>query len=140
MTTPVDENKTQETLPKEHSNSEHGTIAIHDNVISMIAQETARKVPGVLELSGSFVDGIAGMIGKKDRSGIRVEKENEEIRAIDLTVILEYGAHIPDICQQLQISVKDAVEKMTGNKIKAINVNVAGVRDTSDKKPKSEKE
>jgi len=138
MTTETDKNKTQEKLPTK--NSEHGTIAIHDNVITMIAQETARKVPGVLELSGSFVDGIAGIIGKKDRSGIRVEKENEEIRAIDLTVILEYGAHIPDICQKLQISVKDAVEKMTGNKISAINVNVAGVRDTSDKKPKKETE
>ena len=140
MTTETDKNKTEKTVPTKHSNSEHGTIAIHDSVITMIAQETARKVPGVLELSGSFVDGIAGIIGKKDRSGIRVEKENEEIRAIDLTVILEYGAHIPDICQQLQIAVKDAVEKMTGNKISAININVAGVRDTSDKKSKKESE
>lgn len=105
----------------------HGTIQIHDDVISMIANETAKKVPGVLELSGSFVDGIAGIIGRRDK-GIRVEKENEEIRAIELTVILEYGVCIPTVCHQLQSAVKASVEEMTGKDIYAVNVSVAGVR------------
>ena len=123
---------TQELESTAVPSSEYGNIQIHDDVISMIAHEAAKKVPGVLELSGSFVDGIAGMIGKKDR-GIKVEKENEDIRSIDLTVILEFGVSIPEICHQLQTSVKQTVEDMTGKDIYAVNVSVAGVRSSTPK-------
>lgn len=104
-----------------------GVISIHDDVISMIAHETARNVPGVVELSGSLADGIANMIGKREK-GIRVEKASENVRSIDLTVVLEYGVCIPEICSQLQTSVKKAVEDMTGQSIYAVNVFVSGVR------------
>lgn len=113
--------------------SEYGNIQIHNDVISMIALETAKKVPGVVELSGSFVDGIAGIIGKKDR-GIKVEKENEDLISIDLTVILEFGVCIPEICHQLQASVKKSVEEMTGKDICAVNVTVSGIRSALEKK------
>jgi uncharacterized alkaline shock family protein YloU len=106
-----------------------GRISINNNVIAIIARETAEKVPGVVELQGSLVDGLAGMIGKKTKDkGIRVEKENEEFLSIDLTVILEYGVCIPEICVQLQSAVKKAVEEMTGQKIYAVNVVVQGIR------------
>jgi uncharacterized alkaline shock family protein YloU len=118
---------TQDIAVAEIPGSQYGQIQIHDDVISMIAHETAKNVPGVVELSGSLVDGIAGMIGKKDR-GIRVEKENEGVLSIDLTVVLEFGVSIPEICQQLQSTVKKAVEDMTGKDIYAVNVFVSGIR------------
>lgn len=117
------------------SGSEYGEINIHDDVITIIARETAKKVPGVVELTNSsLVGGIASMIGKKKELRVRVGKENEVVRSIDLAVTLEYGVCIPEICQQLQRAVKQAVEDMTGNPIYAVNVSVQGVRcpDTSD--------
>lgn len=124
---------TREMTVVETPGSNTGQIRIHDDVISMIAHETARKVPGVVELAGSLVDGIANMIGKKDRGGIKVEKENDDLLSIDLTVVLEFGVCIPEICQQLQASVKSAVEEMTGKDIYAVNVFVAGIRCSKDK-------
>ncbi len=112
--------------------SEYGQIQIHDDVISMIAHETAKNVPGVVELSGSLVDGLAGIMGRKDR-GIKVEKENEDVRSIDLTVVLEFGVCIPEICQQLQSSVKKAVEDMTGKDIYSVNIFVSGIRCAREK-------
>ena len=44
-----------------------GQIRINNNVIAVIAHETAEKVPGVVELQGSLADDIAGMIGKRRR-------------------------------------------------------------------------
>lgn len=118
----------------ESTGSDYGKISINNNVIAIIAHETAKKMPGVVELQGSLADGIAGMIGKKSKDrGIRIEKENEELLTIDLAVVLEFGVCIPEICVQLQAAVKEAVEEMTGQHVFAVNVVVQGVRNTSIK-------
>ena len=119
----------------ETTGSEFGQIRINNNVIAIIAHETAKKVPGVVELQGSLADDLAGMIGKrpKDR-GIRVEKESEELLTIDLAVVLEFGVRIPDICVQLQEAVKQSVEDMTGQHVYAVNVVVQGIRSMGEKK------
>ena len=123
----------QELSVVEASGSGYGQIRINNNVIAIIAHETAKKMPGVVELQGSLADGIAGMIGKKPKDkGIRVEKENEELLTIDLTVVLEFGVRIPEICLQLQAAVKDAVEEMTGQQVYAVNVLVQGIRNTHE--------
>lgn len=117
-----------------HSGSDYGQIRINNNVIAIIAHETAKKVPGVVELQGTFADEIAGMIGKKSKDrGIRVDKsEDEEMLSIDLAVVLEYGISIPEISVQLQAEVKKAVEEMTGQAVHAVNVVVQGVRCTTE--------
>jgi len=119
----------------EATGSEFGQIQIYNNVIAIIAHETAKTVPGVVELQGSLADDLAGMIGKRSKDkGIRVEKENEEMLSINLAVVLEFGVRIPDICVQLQQAVKDAVEEMTGQPVYAVNVMVQGIRNTGSKK------
>jgi uncharacterized alkaline shock family protein YloU len=115
--------------------SGYGRIRINNNVIAIIAHETARKVPGVVELQGSLADDLAGMIGKKSKDkGIRVGKESEELLTVDLDVVLEFGVRIPDICVQLQTAVKEAVEEMTGQQVYAVNVVVQGIRTLEHKK------
>jgi uncharacterized alkaline shock family protein YloU len=127
---------TQELIvPAEMSGSEYGQIRINNNVIAIIAHETAKKVPGVVELQGSLADDLAGMIGKRTKDkGIRVEHENEELLTIDLAVVLEFGVKIPDICVQLQAAVKESVEEMTGQQVYAVNVVVQGIRATTESK------
>jgi len=123
------------TVVPDKTGSEYGQIRINNNVVAIIAHETAQKVPGVVELQGSLADGIAGMIGKKSKDkGIRIEKESEEFLTIDLTVVLEFGVKIPDICVQLQSAVKEAVEDMTGQQVYAVNVVVQGIRNLEEKK------
>jgi uncharacterized alkaline shock family protein YloU len=118
----------------ESTGAGYGKISINNNVIAIIAHETAKKMPGVVELQGSLADDLAGMIGKKAKDkGIRVEKENEELLTIDLMVVLEYGVRIPEICVQLQSAVKEAVEDMTGQQVYAVNVVVQGIRNLGEK-------
>jgi uncharacterized alkaline shock family protein YloU len=125
----------QEFTVAEATGSEFGQIRINNNVIAIIAHETAKKVPGVVELQGSLADDLAGMIGKKSKDrGIRVEKETEELLTIDLAVVLEFGVRIPDICVQLQEAVKESVEEMTGQHVYAVNVVVQGIRSVAEKK------
>lgn len=118
----------------ENTGSDYGQIIINNDVIAIIAHETAKKMPGVVEMQGSWGDDLAGIIGKKSKDkGIRVEKENEEVLTIDLKVVLEYGIRIPEVCVQLQAAVKEAVEEMTGKQVYAVNVVVQGIRNSGEK-------
>ncbi len=115
-----------------------GAVQIHNNVISTIARLAALKVPGVVEMSGSFVDGLAGMLGKKpvDR-GIRVEFEEAGI-VLELHVVLEFGARIPKVAWQIQSDVREAVMQMTGKPVKSVNVIVQNLRFPGEKAPAEE--
>lgn len=110
------------------SGTDLGSVQIHNSVIASIARVAALKIPGVVEMSGGLVDGLAGMIGKKtpDR-GIRVEHEDQTV-VLELHVVLEFGARIPHVAWQIQTEVRSAVEKMTGKPVKAVHVIVQGVR------------
>lgn len=118
---PVPEEKTED--------SALGSIRIHNNVIAVIAHEAADRVPGVVELSGTLVDELADMIGKKNRDrGIRVAVEAENSIVIELTVVLEFGVNIPNVCGQLQTQVRQSVEEMTGKRVQEVNVSVQSIR------------
>lgn len=119
---------------EKHDENALGSVRIHNNVIAVIAHEAAARVPGVVELSGTLVDELADMIGKKSRDrGIRVAVEDENSIVIELTVVLEFGISIPDVCARLQSEVRRSVQEMTGKAVQAVNVSVQGIRRSSRK-------
>lgn len=111
-----------------------GAVQIHNNVIATIARLAALKVPGVAEMSGTFVEGLAGMIGKPvvDR-GIRVDFEENYVM-IELHVVIDFGVRIPHVAWQIQNEVRQAVEQMTGKSVKAVNVIVQALRFRGEEK------
>lgn len=118
---PIPEDKSEE--------SALGSVRIHNNVIAVIAHEAAARVPGVVELSGTLVDELADMIGKKSRDrGIRVAVESENSIVVELTVVLEFGVNIPDVCGQLQNEVRQSIEDMTGKRVQEVNISVQSIR------------
>jgi len=104
-----------------------GLIKIADEVVAIIAGLAATEVKGVAGMSGGVSAGIAEMLGRKNLAkGVKVEVGEKEA-AIDLFVIVEFGARIPDVAQQIQRNVKNSVESMTGLKVVEINIHVQGV-------------
>lgn len=107
---------------------ELGAVQIHNNVIASIARLAALKVPGVAEMSGNFVDGLAGMIGKRPADhGIRVDLVESAV-VLEMHVVMDFGVRIPHVAWQIQNEVRQAVEQMTGKTVKAVNVVVQGLR------------
>ncbi len=104
-----------------------GVISIHNDVIAAIAHEAAMQIGGVADLSGDLLNGLAGMIGKKSVSGIRVVVDGDAV-AIELNVILKHGYKIPDVAMKLQQMVKDSVEDLTGMLVTSVNVVVQGIK------------
>jgi uncharacterized alkaline shock family protein YloU len=111
-----------------------GAVQIHHNVIAAIARIAALKVAGVAEMSGTFVESLAGMIGKQvvDR-GIRVDVEDNFV-VIELHVVIDFGVRIPHVAWQIQNEVRQAVEHMTGKSVKAVNVIVQALRFRGEEK------
>ena len=114
--------------------TELGSIRVNHGVIAVIARLAALKVPGVVEMSSSFTDGIASMISKNagDR-GIKVEVDGQAV-SLELNIVIEYGMRIPQVAWRIQNDVRRAVEDMTGQKVKAVDIVVQGVKCLEDKK------
>ena len=126
--------KEDETVINEGENN----IEISDDVVAVISGMAASEVSGVAEMAGGFAGGISEVLsGKKNLAkGIKVEVlDNKETR-IDVNIIVEYGARIPDVAFEIQKRVKKSVENMTGLNVLEVNVHVQGVSTTQmdDKK------
>ena len=102
-----------------------GTIRITNEVVEVIAALATSQVEGIVNMSSGFVGDLANILGR-GKKGVKVEVGEQEV-AIDLSVVVEYGAIIPDVALRVQESVKEAIESMTGLSVIEINVHVQGI-------------
>ena len=139
----MEENKNEEIkeeVIKEETIGENTGIRISDEVIAVIAGVAVSEVNGVSSMHGKFVGGIGEVLsGKKNLAkGIKVETINNQAK-IDVNIIVEYGARIPDVAFEIQNRVKKAVEGMAGLKVSEVNVHVQGVNIETEGKEAEDK-
>ncbi|MEA4882874.1 MAG: Asp23/Gls24 family envelope stress response protein [Clostridia bacterium] len=104
-----------------------GSVKITNEVVAVVAGLAATEVEGIAGMGGGLADGISELWGKKNLSrGVKVEVGEREA-AVDLSVVVKYGAVIPEICAQVQKNVKQAIEVMTGLDVVEVNVHVTSV-------------
>ncbi len=130
----VKENKENEKVENLENN-----IQISEDVVAVIAGMAASEVAGVADMAGGFAGGISEVFsGKKNMSkGIKVDI-SEKSTKIDVNIIVEYGARIPEVAFEIQKRVKKSVENMTGLAVEEVNVHVQGVSTSQGNKRKSE--
>lgn len=129
-------------VPEDRPEEENdlGLIHIHNGVIAVIARMAAVKVPGVVDLVGSIVDGIAGIVGRKPNDrGVHVEIVENGI-VLELNLVVEYGVNIPKVAWQVQTEVREAVERMTGKPVKGVNVVVQNILIPKEETPALDRE
>ena len=113
--------------PNNEMMDDGGNVNISDEVVAIISSLAASSVEGVAGMVNSLSGGFAEFLGKKNLSkGVKVEIDESDV-AIDLFIIVEYGAKIPDVAWQIQENVKNEVESMTGLNVTMVNVSVEGV-------------
>ena len=101
---------------------------VSEEIVSMIAARAALRVSGVSRLNGEFTDQLTKKIlGKENIArGIALTREEEGL-GIDIYLNVEFGARIPDLAWEVQSSVKEAVESVTGIAVQMVNIHVQGV-------------
>jgi len=107
-------------------NDSTGTITYANEVIAIIAGVAANEVEGIAGMcSGGGLSDVF-VRSRNIRKGVKVEIGAEEA-SVDLYVIVEYGTPIQIAAQDVQESVRKAIETMTGLHVVRVDVHVNGV-------------
>lgn len=112
--------------------TEFGATTVEENVVQKLSGIAAREVPGVYgmgNIARRTFDAISERIpGSRTQvsGGVSVEKGDRQT-AIDLTIIVEYGASIVEVAENIRRSVIRSVEHGTGLEVVEVNISVADV-------------
>ena len=129
----MEENNGQLENVEEISVEGNDTIKIANDAVATYAGIAVSEVQGVYGMAGGFAGITEALSGRKNLAkGIKVEVTDKNAR-IDVNIIVEYGARIPDVAFEIQTRVKKSVESMTGLKVLEVNVHVQGVHATTSK-------
>ena len=90
-----------------------GEVRIADEVVAAMAGNATREI-------------IERMGMKSLSKGVSVEVIDSTV-SVKLSLNLEYGHSIPEVCAKVQERVKSAIENMTGLEVLDVNITIAGV-------------
>jgi uncharacterized alkaline shock family protein YloU len=123
--------------------TQEGKISVAQGVVQKIAGMACREISGVYAMGtggtrafGAIRERIPGSSGPNVAQGVGVEV-GETQAAIDLDIVIEYGASIAELGRSVQRNVKQSVERMTGLEVVEVNVAVDDVHtpDQEEEKP-----
>ena len=109
--------------------TEYGSIEVSSETLATIAGAAAVRCYGIVGMvPRGWRQGVSEILGRDAVSqGVDVSLDDDELK-IDLFVIMCYGVKIAEVAANIMETVQYEIEKMTGLRPTAINVNVAGVR------------
>jgi uncharacterized alkaline shock family protein YloU len=120
-----------------------GRTTISSLVVQKIAGLATREVAGVHTLGGGGVSRALGALreripgsGTVTTTGVSVEV-GEKQTAIDLDVVVEYGARITDVARAVRRNVITAVEQITGLEVIEVNIAVNDIFLPGEEEPES---
>ncbi len=109
------------------NNTASGNLKISEEVICTVTKLTVKEVKGVHSLALSPASFREALFRADANRPIRITL-NGDVAEIDVSVNLRYGYKIKDTAEEIQNSVKDAVQNMTGVTVSKVNVYVAGIK------------
>lgn len=112
-----------------------GAIRISENVVAAIVHKYVLEVEGVVRFaSGSLVGNIGEFFGRPDpEKKLQVDLADECVN-ISVSLVFEFGVHIPSVAVEVQNVVRARVEELTGKQVMKVNVTV---QDLEDAKPQA---
>ncbi|MBR8741132.1 Asp23/Gls24 family envelope stress response protein [Nocardiopsis sp. MG754419] len=123
----------REAAGKRESASERGQGHTHiaDGVVAKIAGMAAREIGGVHAMGGGtarMVGAVRDVVSGGGSSGSVAQGVSVEVgerqAAVDIDLVVEYGAAIQDLATAVRRNVTTAVERMTGLEVTEINIRV----------------
>jgi len=117
---------TKEVVQKDRS-TDLGVVRINNEAIMTIAAAAANEIRGVYSLGGGIRTAMHELLFRRTHSkGVRIQMREGDVK-LSVSIVVEYGADIPGVADEVQGNVKRAVEKMTGLVLSSVDVIVEGV-------------
>lgn len=114
-----------------------GVVRISDEVISIVSGVAVSEVKGVIGIYDGSKSGLFGF--KTLNKGVRAEIKDNLVN-IDIDIVVEYGANMPEVAWEIQGKIKKAVESMTGLIVEKVNVFIKGIEFKKDETTEEKKE
>jgi len=133
----------QHPAPRGPLQTEFGVTTVDESVVAKIAGMAAREVPGVYDMGSAARRAFTAVTDRIPNSqtnvtgGISVEKGETEA-ALDVTVVVDYGASIVEVANAIRRNVIAQIEGTTGLKVIEVNVNVSDVHLPSEEETSAE--
>ena len=115
-----------------------GRTTIAASVVQKVAGMAAREISGVYALGGGLSrafgeirERIPGSTGASQTSGVSVEV-GEKQAAIDIDLIVEYGASIVELAKAVRRNVVGSIEQMIGLEVIEVNIAVNDIHIATD--------
>jgi uncharacterized alkaline shock family protein YloU len=114
-----------ETNEKKDSNL--GGLVISEEVIASIAINAAKDIDGVAGFATRPPDMHSLLkLGDSPLKSVRVWSNDNDIK-LQIYLIIKDNKKIPAIAAEVQRSVKNAVQSMTGRVVTKVNVSISGI-------------
>ena len=98
----MEENKEEIEVTEEISVEGNDTVKIANEAVATYAGIAVSEVSGVYGMAGGFAGITEALSGKKNLAkGIKVDVGEKDAR-IDVNIIVEYGARIPEVAFEIQ--------------------------------------
>jgi len=110
-------------IGEKQAKTDLGKIKIHIKAIRSIAAISTMEVDGVLRIYSGTIGKLFELFGKdRNAAAIKVDlKETNEVGII-VSIVVEYGQDLPKVANNVQESIRHAIEKMTG--LNPVNIDV----------------
>jgi len=124
--------KEETTTPRGPLQTAHGVTTIDENVVAKIAGMAAREVPGVYDMGNAVRRAFSAVTDRIPNAqtnvagGISVQK-GETQTAIEVTVVVDYGAPIVEVANAIRRNIIEQIEGTTGLEVVEVNINVTDV-------------
>ena len=106
---------------------EKGTINISDDVIATMVRIAVREVDGVAGMAVTAGPAVSELLNKKTSSkGVKVSFADEAM-TIDVVIMVKYGSSVVNVATDVQDTVMNHVQDMTGIDNVTVNVHVSGI-------------
>lgn len=118
-----------------------GNVTFAPDVIATIAYLAAADIEGVDGMASGVVEGLSGILNSKKNytKGVKVDINEKDVN-VDISIIVKYGFKLHEVCANIQKSIKNAIETMTGLNVVAVNIAVQSISFEKPEKPEKSAE
>ncbi|QBS37776.1 Asp23/Gls24 family envelope stress response protein [Thermaerobacter sp. FW80] len=109
--------------------TDHGRIAISEEVVAGIAGAALADCPGVAgTVPRGWRQGLAGLLGEDRGRGVEVTVADDQAIDVTVSIVVTYGVPIQEVARTVMRRVGEAVRRAVGEQRVRVHVHVAGVR------------
>ena len=112
----------------EEADESEDSLTYSNGVIEKIVAMATREVPHVLGMKGNLMHFVQEQFGAENLTkGVTVEVTDDNRVVVNISVIIEYGAYAPAICDDVKARVTERLAAMTGLEVAGVNLRIEDV-------------